>query len=290
MNDMGSRTWIWKNIPNLTGRHNDVIYTQPRSQPTHDFLIFFGGDVQDISENMEKHADSKKYMKWNLENTATMLSEQFPKSHIFVIRPSRMMITKHAVFSCFDNFVPGDKYGTPSFCPMYMALKHLRNLLLCCLEHIKTLKIVEDTNSYNIEATNLSLMGFSKGCAVLNQFLYEFHYYNDNSDKDTDINNFIKLIKDMWWLDGGHNGSKNTWITDQDILRSFAKLKINTHIHVTPYQMQDHHRPWIRIEENSFNETLRKMGVSVERTLHFGNKTRSLSSHFNVLTDINNVQ
>lgn len=67
-------------------------------------------------------------------------------------------------------------------------------------------------------------MGFSKGCAVLNQFLYEFHYYDDNSSDDPDINNFIKLIKDMWWLDGGHNGSKNTWITDQDILRSFAKL------------------------------------------------------------------
>lgn len=66
-------------------------------------------------------------------------------------------------------------------------------------------------------------MGFSKGCAVLNQFLYEFHYYNDKSNNDN-INNFIKLIKEMWWLDGGHNGSKDTWITDQDILHSFAKL------------------------------------------------------------------
>jgi len=71
---------------------------------------------------------------------------------------------------------------------------------------------------------NLSLMGFSKGCVALNQFLYEFHYYDDNSSDDLNINNFIKLIKDMWWLDGGHNGSKNTWIIDQDILRSFAKL------------------------------------------------------------------
>lgn len=65
-------------------------------------------------------------------------------------------------------------------------------------------------------------MGFSKGCAVLNQFLYEFHYYDKNND--VDINNFIKLIKDMWWCDGGHNGSENTWITEQNILQSFAKL------------------------------------------------------------------
>lgn len=76
-------------------------------------------------------------------------------------------------------------------------------------------------------------MGFSKGCAVLNQFLYEFHYYGNNSSDDPNINNFIKLITDMWWLDGGHNGSKNTWITDQDILRSFAELSKMTQINVS---------------------------------------------------------
>ncbi|XP_012230823.1 mitochondrial protein C2orf69 homolog [Linepithema humile] len=281
---MGSKMWIWKNIPGIPGRCNDVLYMRPVSQPTPDLLVFFGGDVQDTQENMEKHPDSKEYIKWSLENTATILSKQFPKSHIFVVRPARMSITKHAVFSCFDNFVPGDKYGTPSFCPMYKALQHLRALLLCCLEHVKTLTMKEDANNLNIEATNLNLMGFSKGCAVLNQFLYEFHYYDENNDAN--INSFIKLIKNMWWLDGGHNGSENTWITEQNILQSFAKLKINTHIHVTPYQMQDIDRPWIRMEENNFNGILQSMGAPVQRTLHFGNKAPSLLSHFNILTDI----
>ncbi|TGZ51704.1 mitochondrial protein C2orf69 homolog [Temnothorax longispinosus] len=289
---MSSKIWIWRNIPGVPGRCNDVIYTRSKLQPiSRDLLIFFGGDVQDIQENMEKHSDGKKYVKWSLENTATILSEQFPRSHIFVVRPSRMTITRNAVFSCFDNFIPGDKYGTPSFCPMHKAIQHLRDLLLCCLEHVKTLKMGEDIDSHNIETTNLSLMGFSKGCAVLNQFLYEFHYYDDNSSDDPNINNFIKLIKDMWWLDGGHNGPRNTWITDQNILRSFVKLRINAHIHVTPYQMRDKDRPWIQMEENMFNDTLQKMGVSVQRILHFSDKARNLSSHFNVLTDIkSNVQ
>ncbi|KAL0099362.1 hypothetical protein PUN28_020138 [Cardiocondyla obscurior] len=233
---------------------------------------------------MEKHSDSKKYIKWSLEKTAVILSERFPGSHIFVVRPSRMTITRNAVFSCFDNFISGDKYGTPTFCPMHKALQHLKDLFLCCLEHVKTLKIEQDIDNYNIEAINLSLMGFSKGCAVLNQFLYEFHYYDNNASKDSNINNFIKLIKDMWWLDGGHNGPKNTWITDQNVLRSFAKLRINTYVHVTPYQVQDKHRPWIQMEEKSFNDNLQKMGVSVQRTLHFGDKMRNISSHFNVLT------
>lgn len=51
----------------------------------------------------------------------------------------RMTITRNAVFSCFDNFVSGDKYGTPTFCPMHKALRHLRGLLVYCLEHVKTL-------------------------------------------------------------------------------------------------------------------------------------------------------
>ncbi|XP_020287884.1 UPF0565 protein C2orf69 homolog isoform X2 [Pseudomyrmex gracilis] len=283
---MGSRIWMWKNIPGVPGRCNDVLYTLPMSQPTRDILVFFGGDVQDIQINMEKHPDSKEYVKWSLDNTAIMLSKQFPKCHIFVVRPSRMTITKHAVFSCFDNFVPGDKYGTPSFCPMHKALKHTKELLLCCLERVKTLNLEEDIDDFNIETTNVSLMGFSKGCAVLNQFLYEFHYYDENPNTDGNTRNFIKLIKDMWWLDGGHNGSKNTWITDQNILRSFAKLRIDAHVHVTPYQMQDFHRPWIHAEEGGFNATLKKLGVPVQRTLHFADRERSLSSHFNVLTEV----
>lgn len=42
----------------------------------------------------------------------------------------------------------------------------------------------------------------------------------------------------MYWLDGGHSGGSNTWITSPAILKSFAALKhINIHIHVTPYQV-----------------------------------------------------
>lgn len=43
---MGSRIWMWKNIPGIPGRCNDVLYTLPMSQPTRDILVFFGGDVQ----------------------------------------------------------------------------------------------------------------------------------------------------------------------------------------------------------------------------------------------------
>lgn len=43
---MGSKIWIWKNIPGIPGRCNDILYTQPKLLPTPNLLVFFGGDVQ----------------------------------------------------------------------------------------------------------------------------------------------------------------------------------------------------------------------------------------------------
>lgn len=72
-------------------------------------------------------------------------------------------------------------------------------------------------------------MGFSKGCVVLNQLLHEFHYYQIKSKPDADVNCFIKLTESIWWLDGGHAGPKDTWITERSILESFAKLSKMTY-------------------------------------------------------------
>lgn len=285
---MLSKIWVWKKVPGIAGRCNDIIYSRPTILPSHDILVYFGGDVQDTRENMEQHADSKKYIEWSLQNTGHILSTNFPRKHILIIRPSRMYVTRNAMFSCFDNFVPSNEYGVPSFVPTHNALKHLQELVISCLEHIQTCNVDEDSTHFNIERTKLSLMGFSKGCVVLNQLLHEFHYYQIKSKPDADVNCFIKLTESIWWLDGGHAGPKDTWITERSILESFAKLRINVHVHVTPYQIEDVYRPWIHEEENEFCNTLQNMGISVKRILHFADKPRNLKLHFNVLKAIGN--
>lgn len=58
---------------------------------------------------------------------------------------------------------------------------------------------------------------------------------------------------------------------------------IGVHIHVTPYQIQDDRRPWIRKEEKSFGDLLRRMGAKVHRTVHFENIPPNLITHFDVL-------
>ncbi|XP_053975763.1 mitochondrial protein C2orf69 homolog isoform X1 [Hylaeus volcanicus] len=292
---MSLKLRIWKNVSGFAGRCNDIIYSPPKLSKCQDILVYWGGDVQDIQENMEQHADSKKYIEWSLENTAKILTVNFPNKHIFVVRPKRMHQTSCAMFSCFDNFVPSSEYGIPSITLNHNALKHLQELLKSSLELVKASNIDEDPQ-FSIEKAKLSLVGFSKGCVVLNQLLYEIYYYqkeyetetnteiNNTEFNSTEFNNFVKLIKSMWWLDGGHGGLKDAWITDIWILRYFSNLRIDVNVHVTPYQVQDPYRQWIRQEERQFCALLMSMNVPVKRTLHFADKPRSLENHFKILT------
>lgn len=84
-------------IKGYSNRANNIIYCPPlvrspcnnsKDEPGS-AVIYFGGDVQDIPEMMEDNRDTKGYVKFNLDNTAVILRESFPKSHIIVIRPSR---------------------------------------------------------------------------------------------------------------------------------------------------------------------------------------------------------
>ena len=37
--------------------------------------MYFGGDVQDLEVNMNKHRDNKNYSHWSLEKTALLLTK-----------------------------------------------------------------------------------------------------------------------------------------------------------------------------------------------------------------------
>jgi hypothetical protein len=112
-------------------------------------------------------------------------------------------------------------------------------------------------------------------------------------------------IKKIIWLDGGHSGGKDTWVTSSDILSSFPStgniysysnsyiwflnflsifvLGIMVDIHVTPYQVNDDRRPWISKEERQFHTNLKKLGVVLFRKVHFAEEPPSLENHFLLL-------
>lgn len=43
---MSSTIWIWKQISGLAARYNDVVYARPMISQSHEFLVYFGGDIQ----------------------------------------------------------------------------------------------------------------------------------------------------------------------------------------------------------------------------------------------------
>lgn len=89
----------------------------------------------------------------------------------------------------------------------------------------------------------------------------------------------------MYWLDAGHSGGCGAWITNEEILRCLATLGTDIHVHVTPQQVADPNRGWIRDEEREFVDRLRFYGACVTEVLHFEHEERSLEKHFRVLNE-----
>ena len=125
------------------------------------------------------------------------------------------------------------------------------------------------------------LVGFSKGCVVLNQIIYELSTVS--AGVDPHLNDFASRISAMYWLDGGHSGESNTWITDEKFLDHLAKHVPRIRVHVTPYQIKDATRPWIGKEQKKFVENLRSLGANVKVKVHFQDRDPSLAFHFKLL-------
>ncbi|XP_053134507.1 mitochondrial protein C2orf69 homolog [Hemicordylus capensis] len=286
--------------------------------PPQHHVVYFPGDVQNYREVMVCHAENVQWERWCLENVAALLGRRFPGSYIWVIKCSRMHLHK---FSCYDNFVASNMFGAPEHSPDFGAFKHLHALLVNAFKLAQNILLpqksthefgkdekaipckstaVPTTNGCpaaekeqdcehftncsknflepSVSGVSFTLIGFSKGCVVLNQLLYELK----EAKKDKDINAFIKNIKAIHWLDGGHSGGSNTWVTCPDVLKYFSQTGIAVSAHVTPYQVYDTMRSWIGKEHKRFVQILEELGVTVNSQLHFANEAPSLDNHFRV--------
>ena len=123
------------------------------------------------------------------------------------------------------------------------------------------------------------LVGFSKGCVVLNQLLYDLAA----AKVDGELSTFVNRVRAMYWLDGGHNGGSNTWITSDEILHSLVGLDMEIFSHVTPYQIKDPMRKWIGKEQKKFVKKLQNLKIITTNTVHFADEERSIENHFGVL-------
>ena len=245
---------------------------------------------------MLAHRDNQRYAKWDIESTAALLLRHFPRSHIWVVKAAR---TELGTFAIYSNFVEwkliADGAGGPNHHPGQRSWHHLQQLMdsavsrmNTCHEHDESTcsAVSSDAQQDRIHSSNLPviLVGFSKGCVVLNQLAYDRAATLNSKSAETDdlrAKEFAELASEAYWLDGGHAGGRETWVTDDSVHRSLAGVSV--HCHVTPYQVNDSSRPWIGKEQKRFVAGLTKHSVTFTNTVHFADEQRSLENHFRVL-------
>ncbi|XP_071774398.1 mitochondrial protein C2orf69 homolog [Centroberyx gerrardi] len=251
------------------------------SSNTH--VVFFHGDIQNFQEEMSLQPEGAQWLSWSLEQVALTLGRRFPDRHVWVVRASRMYLHK---FSCYHNFVESNLFGAPEhapYSPDFGAFRHLRALLSHGMERANLPNPLLPAGGADSipSGFSLTLVGFSKGCVVLNQMVYELA----GARADPRLSAFVERISDMYWLDGGHPGGSETWVTDKRVLKELAASGVAIHAHVTPYEVCDPMRAWVGREHGRFVKTLEEFGTRLNQKLHFADEPASIENHFRVIRE-----
>ncbi|XP_061548777.1 mitochondrial protein C2orf69 homolog [Phycodurus eques] len=246
-------------------------------------VVFFHGDIQNFQEEMSSEPECAQWLPWSLEQVGVTLGRRFPGHHVWVVRASRMYLHK---FSSYRNFVESNMFGAPEHAPYSPnggALRHLRSLLIHGMERAGLPNTIRPAGGGTGTPArfSLTLVGFSKGCVVLNQVVYELA----GALADPHLSDFAGSLSDMFWLDGGHPGGSETWVTDRRLLGQLATSGIGVHAHVTPYEVRDPMRAWVGREHASFVKTLEEFGARLYDKLHFEDESPSIENHFRVIQE-----
>ncbi len=239
--------------------------------------------MQNFQQEMALRPDATPWLSWSLERVSLTLGQRFPGCHIWVVRASRMYLHK---FSCYKNFVESNLFGAPEHSPDYGAIRHLRALLGHSMQRAglpNPLPPLSGTSNPGPlpAGFTLTIVGFSKGCVVLNQIVYELA----GAQADPELRLFLDSVSDMYWLDGGHPGGSETWVTDKCALGELASSGVAIHAHVTPYEVCDPMRAWVGREHRQFIKTLEDLGACLSQKLHFEDEPASIENHFRVIQE-----
>ncbi|KAL7064167.1 hypothetical protein AAHC03_05601 [Spirometra sp. Aus1] len=255
---------LFKKLVGVRGRdhlHNDVFFSCSSGIPEVN-IIFFGGDIQNEAQIMEKHRDNRHYVKWSLDATSELLigrlSDSFPNgrgAHLWVIRASRWILQ---TFACYDNFVQTSDTGLPNFSGVHgfgrtTAWCHLNSLLSNAVLAINA----ENPEIHATTELPCCIIGFSKGSCVTTQLLYELGVFADLPDFLSIP--LISQTSSLVWLDAGHNGQSHLWPTSTHSLSRLPFLQKIPKIYAfaTPYELCDQNRPWNRRDFITFLRLLK---------------------------------
>lgn len=254
-------------------RKNDVIVCHGSTIDRH--IVLFPGDVQDYRDSMLKHRDNHRWARHNLEDTARRVHRRFPCACVWVIRACKLHLN---TFACYGNFVTCNMFGVPSYSHTEVtALSQTAHLLDQCIR-----SHFEDSFHKELLEKPVAVVGFSKGCSVLNQMLHEWNLLSSSPNNCQRTEQFSSNITHLCWLDSGNCGHSGAWVTDSVCLTAVPQ-EVCFHVHTTPYQTNDKFRPWIGEEHATFVDHLKNNSRKHVERIHFEDEEPSLENHFKLL-------
>jgi hypothetical protein len=138
--------------------------------------------------------------------------------------------------------------------------------------------------------SDITLVGFSKGCVVLNQFLHELTALR-LMKTDNDLSKFASRIRRFIWLDGGHNNGERVmiWPTDKNLLSTLSYFQIEIEIYVTPFQINSSnpYKTNHTQQYKQFTDLLHSQSKTIptyQNQIVFLDQTPSIDKHFELLT------
>ena len=186
---------------------------------------------------------------------------------------------KNEIHSSYVNFVQSDSVGTPQHYSNQQSWQHLSHLLKTAAQKLHG-DGLSPNRMFKAEFT-LDIIGFSKGCVPLNQLVYDMDGLEDTELADS----FVGSVGCMYWLDGGHLGDSEMYVSKSSALAALASKRVNVQVHVTPYTMNMKGRLWMRREYYTFTDKLIKLGADLSKTFHFEGQGSSIENHFRVLQE-----
>ena len=244
-------------------RCNKVIHRPSDSDSEHT-VVFFPGDISDFAFSRsndplvvgDQHSGNYTF---SLESLAWDICSEIPtSSELVIIKPNMMM----GNFSIYSNFLYCDTTGTPRWEDMEKypdgspASKSL-------LEFLENLEIRTGTSS---RPRKVTLIGFSKGSVILSAILKERHP------------ELLQLIDEMIFIDPGTCKPESNFPFKCGEYHSFPS-DIPIKVYVSPYQMSDPNRPWLKEEILRF---VHNSGATLVPVLT--GEERSLENHFKAIT------
>ena len=164
---------------------------------------------------------------------------------------------------------------------------HLKELFTNSIDLFNKETVNDQSHDLIDPSLPIILCGFSKGCIVLNQLCTELEYFSETTS-DTSLNAFRDRISHLIYLDGGHCGTSNAWITREETISLVKCLNWTAFVYITPYNIVCRSvKLWAIKEYEIFLELLKKYGVTLVNKCYFEDEEKDfdLNKHFEILNE-----